>query len=69
MSLLKASTSRFFHSRFDLVVSFVRDSTRANLGLRRYQRVIEDDGRVDMDRASCRMLRDDNVQRVTRETC
>ena len=42
--------------------------TRANVELRHYQRVIGDDGRVDMDRSSCSTLRDDNVARVTRWT-
>ena len=43
--------------------------TRANVELRRYQRVIGDDGRTNLDRASCSTLEDDNVQHVTRAMC
>ena len=41
----------------------------ANLELRRYQQVIGEHGQINMNHVSCSMLRDDNIQHLTRTMC
>ena len=71
-SRTESTGSTATEQRLRLMISSCLSFTKLALELnqiRRYQRVIGDDGRVDMDRASCSTLRDDNVPRVTCAMC